>query len=691
MAKMTDTEIENHVAGQIDDAISWSNTELAQDRNDALRSYFGSPYKDDSKLPPTHSRVVTQDVLEVVEWVMPSLLRIFTSGDRVVKFNPVGPEDEAAAKQETEAINYVWSQQNPGFMNFYAAFKDAVLQKTGIFKVEWSEGEDRPIEEYEHLTTEEFMRLMAKGDLELVEVEEETAEDEANEGEAVDPSMPPTPRLNVKVRPKKKGRIIVDVVPPEDFLLSRNARSIDAADYKGWRREITISEARTMGYDVPDDLGRTSTEAIYDVERETRFRDEGGIDSSAAPLTGPLRKIWMVVSYLKLDVDDDGIAELRRIVTLEKKLFENEEVPDHPFADLCPIPTPHKAIGMSLADLVMDLQLIKTTLIRQMLNNLYFTNMPRIAAQADALVDIDELLDHKPAGIVRTNAPPGNVLLPITVPFVARDVLPVLEMFEEMKAARSGVTKYNQGLDADTLNPTATGVDKIMNAAMSRVEMIARIFAETGVRSAFLKIHRLLRSHVQSGQELSMKLSGSWVQVNPREWRDRTDMTASVGLGTGDKLQMLQHLMTLAGLQEKIVALQGGASGPLVTLPNIYEVCTQIVENAGLKSPELYFSDPIDRNTGQPVPMPPPPPDPVQAQTQAALQIEQAKLQQQQAKVQADADLARWKAEQEMALAWWKAEQEFALKGLKVQADQQTRMMGAAAKAQQPPNLGVPQ
>ena len=689
MAKMSDAEIEGLVADYIDDAINWHNTELAQDRNDALRSYFGAPYAADKNLPPNHSRVVTQDVLEVVEWVMPSLLRIFTSGDQMVKFNPVGPEDEAASKQETQAINYVWSQQNEGFMNFYTAFKDAVLQKLGVFKIEWSDGDERPVEEYEHLTDEELIRLLSRDDLEVVEQEiEDDEREEDDDPPALDMATGAPRRWSVKVRPKRRGRIVVDVIPPEDFLVSRNARSVDAADFKAWRREITVSEARRMGYDVPDDLGRSDTETTYDIERMTRFNDEGGIDSDAAPLRGAMRKVWLVVSYVNVDYDGDGIAELRRVVTIEKKLFENEEVAEHPFAELCPIPTPHKAIGMSLADLVMDLQLIKTTLVRQMLNNLYFTNMPRTAVQADALLSIDEMLEYRPAGIVRTNAPPANVLMPLTVPFIAKDVLPVLEMFEEMKAARSGVTKYNQGLDADTLNPTATGVDKIMNAAMSRVEMIARIFAETGVRKAFLKIHRLLRSHVESGQALSMKLANNWVSVNPREWRDRTDMTVSVGLGTGDKQQMLAQLTAIAGLQEKIVALQGGAQGPLVTLPNIYETCSQIVENAGLKSPSLFFTDPIDQQTGQMRAVPPAPPDPMAQQAQAALAIEQAKLAQQERKVQADIELAQWKAQQDAALAWWRAEQEFALKGLKVQADQQARAAGAMARMQPP---GVPQ
>ena len=379
--------------------------------------------------------------------------------------------------------------------------------------------------------------------------------------------------------------------------------------------------------------------------------------------------VWLVVSYLNIDCDGDGIAELRRVVTVEKKLYENEEVVDHPFAEICPLPIPHKAIGMSVADLVIDLQLIKTTLVRQMLNNLYLTNNPRTMVQADQLVSIDEMLDYRAGGVVRTLSPPANVAQTLAVPFVARDVLPVLEMFEEMKASRSGVTKYNQGLDADTLNKTATGVDKIMNAAMSRIEMIARIFAETGVRKAFLKIHRLLRMHVAEGRTLSMQLGNQWVEVNPREWRERTNMTATVGLGTGDKDRMTASLAGIAMMQEKIVALQGGANGPLVTLPNLYATASKMVESAGLKAPEMYFTNPIDPATGQPRPQPPPPPDPEAQAAMAAVQVEQTRLQLQAQKQQADIELARWKAEQDVALARWKAEQEMILKGAKITAD----------------------
>lgn len=687
MPKMTDTEIENHVASQMDDAIQWSNTDLAVERLQAAQSYRGEAYPSDAKLPAGHSRVVTQDVLEVVEWMKPSLLRIFTSGDRVVQFNAQGPEDEAAASQETDAVNHVWSQQNNGFVNFYDAIHDALLQKLGVFKVEWFEGDERPVEEYEHLSEVEAQKLLTNQDLEVIEVEVETPESEGEDGEPapVDPATGVAQNVyTVKVRPKKQGRIVVDTVPPEDFFVSRNSRSIDDAEFKAWRREVTISQARQMGFDVPDDIGRSSVEANYDVERQQRFKDEGGVDNPSASMDGALRRVWLVTSYVNLDVDGDGIAELRRVVTIERKLFENEEVTDHPFAELCPVRIPHKAIGMSIADLVIDLQLIKTTLVRQLLNNLYITNHPRTAVQADQLVSIDEMLDYRAGGVVRTLGPPGQAIFPMTVPFMARDVLPVMEMFEEMKASRSGVTKYNQGLDADTLNKTATGIGQIMNAAAGRIELVARIFAETGVRTAFLKIHGLLRRHVEAGRKLSLKLGGQWVDVNPREWRERTDMTVSVGLGTGDKTQLLQHLITIAGLQEKIIMMQGGANGPLVTLPNVYATASQMVENAGLKAPEKYFTDPA---MAPPQPQQPPPPDPTQQAALMAVEIEKGKLQLQAQKQQTDAELARWKAEQDIALQYWKAEQEFALKGMQVDAQKQI----AAAKAVSQPKPAASQ
>lgn len=682
--KLTKEQIEHEVAAQIDDAINWSNTTLARDRLDALKSYMGEPYDDDDKLPTGHSRVVTQDVLETVEWMMPSLLRIFTSGDRVVTFNAQGPEDEMSALQETDAVNYVWNQQNRGFMNFHTAFKDALLQKAGVFLIEWREGEERAAERYEGLTIDDLLKLQQDPEVTIEKLEADT--DEADGEKGIDElSAAGVNAFNAVVRRKKRGRISVDVVPAEDFLLQRNARSVETATFKAWRREMTVSEARALGYDVPDEMGRSTPEAgIDDAEKQQRQKDEGGTSTERVALTAANRLVTLITSYMRLDVDGDGSAELRRIVTIEGKHFEDEEVPEDPFALVCPVPMPHKAIGLSVADLVMDLQLIKTTLVRQMLNNLYVTNHPRIAVDANAIVSIDEMLDYRAGGIVRTSGPPGNALMSLTVPFVAKDVLPVLDMFEEMKASRSGVAKYNQGLDANTLNPTATGIDKIMNAAMARIEMIARIFAETGVRDAFLKIHGLLRRYAEAGRAIPMKLSGKWTDVSPRSWAERSDMTAAVGLGTGDKTQLLTHLMTIAGFQKELIALQGGSlSGPFVKSQNVYATVSQIVENAGLRSPEKFFSNPIDPATGEEIPMPPPPPDPTAAAAQAALAIEQQKAQTAQMKVLADIELARWKAEEEIKFNYWRAEQEFAMKGHKAALD-------ARAKAEQPKPQGVP-
>jgi hypothetical protein len=440
-----------------------------------------------------------------------------------------------------------------------------------------------------------------------------------------------------------------------------------------------------MGYDVDDDVGRSTLEASYNYEHQQRFKDEGGIDSDGAPMSGPSRLVWLVVAYISVDADGDGLAELRRVVMVENEVVEDEEVPDHPFSTVCPIPMPHKTYGMSIADLVMDLQLIKTTLVRQMLNNLYATNHPRTAVQADMLVSIDEMLDYRAGGIVRTTAPPSQVLMPLTVPFVAEKVLPVLAMFDDMLASRAGHSKFSQGLDPNVLNQTATGVTSLLSQAGQRVELIARIFAETGFRSASLRIHRLLRSHFEQGRKLSVALGEKWVDINPREWTERTDMTVKVGLGTGEMTQDLLQLSTIGAMQEKIVMMQGGANGPLVTLPNIYATASEYVEKAGLKSSLGFFTNPIDPETGQIRPSPPKPPDPTEQAAMAAVQIEQGKLQLQAQKQQADAELARWKAEQDVALARWKAEQEMLLKGMKATHDAQV----AQAKTANSPSNGV--
>ena len=210
---------------------------------------------------------------------------------------------------------------------------------------------------------------------------------------------------------------------------------------------------------------------------------------------------------------------------------------------------------------------------------------------------------------LKNGALPGQGhILPLDTPLVAAQAFPMLEYIDGVRENRTGVTRYMQGLDADTLNKTASGINQIMTAAQQRVELIARVFAETGVKDLFRKILELVNRH-QSAPRI-IRLRNRWVPMDPREWNTEMDVSISVGLGTGNKDQMLMHLRNLLEIQVQAIRMQGGVDGPLVRLENVYNTLARLVENAGLKSADPYFTDPAQRP-----PAPPPPPTPPAARS----------------------------------------------------------------------------
>src|SRR5262249_6238296 len=311
------------------------------------------------------------------------------------------------------------------------------------------------------------------------------------------------------------------------------------------------------------------------------------------------------------DWDGDGIAERGKVTVAGggQEILDNEPWDGPlPFISLTPIPMPHRFFGLSIADLVMDLQLIKSTILRQILDNLYLSNNGRHIISDQ--VNLDDLLTARPGGIVRLKngeLPAQGHILPLDTPLVAAQALPMLEYIDGVRENRTGVTRYMQGLDADTLNKTASGINQIMTAAQQRVELIARIFAETGVKDLFRKILELVNRH-QSAPRI-VRLRNRWVPMDPREWNTQMDVSISVGLGTGNKDQMLVHLRSLLEIQVQAIRMQGGVDGPLVRLENVYNTLAKLVENAGLKSPDAYFTDPTQRPPAAPPPPPPAAPD----------------------------------------------------------------------------------
>lgn len=610
---MNDSDLKAIFRAEERSSLSYIGGQLSADRAKAMDYYFQSPFGNEVE---GRSQVVTSDVADTVDWILPSLLRIFTAGPEVVRFDPTGPEDEEQAAQATDYVNYVFNVENPGFMILHAWFKDALLQKNGIVKIARDDSEKPTISNYPRLAPEEA-ELMA-GDADVTVISRTENEDGT---------------VGVSLRKSKEyGCTVVSGVPPEEFLISRDARTIDDARFVGHRVRKLASDLVADGYSrslVDRIPGDETAENTAETESRSRYEDnDTGLN--AASMDRSTRQIIVTEGYLRVDYDGDGIAELRMVTMAGEEILENEPVDVVPFADLTPIPMSHKWTGRGVADLVMDLQLIRSTILRQMLDNLYLVNNARMEVVSDQ-VNLDDLLTSRPGGIVRTRAP--GMVKPLEVPPVFQHGFPVLEWLSSEKEKRTGVTSYNQGLDANSLNKTATGITNILAQAQQRIELIARIFAETGVRRLF----KMILSFEQkfSRREKIIRLRNKWVPMDPRNWSTEMDCSVAVGLGTGNKDQMLGQLMNIGGIMKEYIALQGGVDGPFVTRNNLWSWNKRVAENAGFKSPEEFFSDPT-----QPGPdgqmQPAKAQDPAAMAEQMKAQIEAEKIRIDQARLQGE-------------------------------------------------------
>ncbi|MGB0649262.1 MAG: portal protein, partial [Candidatus Actinomarina sp.] len=545
----------------------------------------------------------------------------FTASDKVVRCEPVTAEDVPLAEQATAYLNHVFYKDNNGFQLLYNFFKDALIEKNGFLKIYWDESESVEFETYQNLSAEDKEALSdTKDEIEIIEEEEIEDEDakeqfekviEQYEAQGLEMPEMETPDFvlyNCKIkRTKKTGKIKIESVPPEEFLIDRNAKSIEEADFVSHKVLMSRSDLVAMGYDE-DEVNElpASSDDIYNTEDMVRQRDvdEYPVDNYTQ---GQNTKVLIYESYVKYDYDEDGIAELRKIVSAGddgSMVLENMPCDNIPFVTVTPIPMPHRFYGRSVSELVEDIQLMKSTVMRQLLDNMYLTNNNRVAVM-DGMVNMDDLLTTRPGGVVRTKQPPNQVMQPLQSQPISQQAFPMLSYLDSVREARTGITKSAQGLDADTLNSkTATGVNTLMTQTQMRSELIARIFAETGVKDLFRKIFELMVKY--QDRERVVMLNNQYIPVKPTEWKDKFNISIVVGLGTGSKEQQTVMLNSILERQIQAFQLQGGKEMPMVTLKNIYNTLSKVIENAGLKNVESYFVDPDIGKQMMPPPQPPP-------------------------------------------------------------------------------------
>tara|TARA_B100001250_G_scaffold215819_2_gene185222 strand:- start:1240 stop:3285 length:2046 start_codon:yes stop_codon:yes gene_type:complete len=626
--KMTDDELASKLSNEIESASGNFNTELSEQREDAMKYYLGEKFGNEIE---GRSEIVTTDVRDTIEYIMPSLMRIFTTHNNVAEFEPQGPEDVEMAQQATDYVNYVFNKQNNGFKVLYDAFKDALISKTGVIKHFWEEKTEVSKENYTNLTEIEYQSILANDDMEVIEHTEVIIQKQQVDdfGNLISPAIV---EHDVKVKKTKTdGQVRVLSVPPEEFLVSRRATSVEDASFVCHRVKKSVSDLILEGYpkSLVDELpSYTQNNAEFNEERIARF----SYDDDSSPGDegeGPSRKVWLEECYMHIDYDNDGIAELRKITKGGHIILDNEEIDSIPFSTICPLPIPHKFHGMSIADTVQDIQLIKSTIMRNLLDNMYLTNNARYAVLAGQ-VELDDLLSSKPGGIVRMRAPGAVTALP--TPQIQPYAFQMVQYLDGIREERSGVSKMSQGLNPDVLTShvTSGAISAATESAMQRIELIARIFAETGIKDLFRNIYSLVQRY-EDRQKMAY-LNGKFVPIDVSRWKEKLNCTVNVGVGSGSQQSKTQTMGSIMQIIQGLV--QNGGMGSIVTPENIYNAVSEFIAQSGYKNADQFISNPAM--------MPPkPPPEPTldEKVAQQKAQVELQKLQLQAQELQIDTEL----------------------------------------------------
>lgn len=598
--KLTDEELVAILMDEERKAVGYYANDVADEQDKALDAYYGEKYGDERE---GHSSVVSRDVAEVVDWAIPSLMRMFVGNDEAVVYEPTNEQTTDASELATALANYQFYHENNGFDIVHDWLKDGLLQKIGIVKVYWDDTPQTKKLTFEGLTDEDMLLLLNDESIEPVAHSEYPG--------------PMGIVHDVTVRTEEPGGTVkIDCIPPEEFLISRRSKSIVDADYLAHRTRKSKSDLLEMGFDkkTVDRIGAGGESQDLDERENNRFEDEDYSDKGSDSQDPSRQEVWLLEEYIKIDADGDGVAELRKVSRVGKIILEDMEIEDASFVGFTPVGMPHKAIGMSLADQVQDLQRINTVVLRQALDNLYLSNNPRMEVPDSATNEdtLDDLLMNVPGGVIRT-AGAGGQISSIAVPFVAGNAFSMLEYLDGKKEQRTGVTRLNQGLDADTLNKTATGVTLMQDAGQDRLELIARRFAN----SLALLFKKILKLNVENAQTTkNIRIKGRWQQIDPRQLDDTMNVSVQVGLGTGKKDQRLAYRRELLALQEK--AFQMGGASP----EHLYKSLEGFVKDVDLGEASDFFMTP-DEMAQQP---PKPDPKAKEAEQQHALDMQKLQM-----------------------------------------------------------------
>ena len=661
---MDDAELQAIITQDLTDAISYVDSDLSPTRARGTEYYRGDLFGNEVE---GNSKVVAMEVRDTVSAMLPSLMKVFFSSENVVEFVPRGPEDVKSAQQATDYVNYIFQNDNSGFLTTYAIFKDALVRKCGIAKFYWTDDEKVKIDDYTGLDEQTLQMVMQEPDAQVkIVVSYPDPDIDEMQMTTIDPmtgqpvTMPAPMLHDVQVkRVTKDGRITVMAVPPEELLLDRRARSFDDATIIAHRQMATVADLLAMGYDqeeIDENISSSDLDSNDEYLARQPLSTTFGINDAANPM---MQRVLYIEAYSRVDYDGDGLPELRKVCCMGSgyKVVRNLPASYIPFADFPCDPEPHTSPleAMSIFDITHDLQEIKSEILRNTLDSLAQSIHPRTAV-VEGQVNIDDVLNNETGAIIRMRAP--GMVQPLSTPFVGQAAFPMLEYMDQIREDRTGMSKAAMGLNADALqSSTKAAVAATVSASQSRIELTARILAE-GMKKLFKGILFLVVTHQDKARIVRMR--NEFVTIDPSHWETSMDASINIGLGNGDTNERLQGLMMIMAKQEQILQ-QLGTQNPLVTPQQFSNTLRKIVELSGFKDASSYFQDiPADYVPPAP-PAPKATPEELLAQVQAEsikadIQKKAAELELKRQQMMMDDDLKRDQMAQDLYLKKYEIE-----------------------------------
>ena len=597
-------------------SVGYYDSKLSRERKDVLDYYNGV-------LPrPLHSgnsRYVSMDVYDSVESLKAVLLETFAAGNRIVQFAPQTAEDVEMARIATEYCDYVIFRQNNGFDIFSDVIQDGLIARVGVAKVYWDECYDTIEEEFENLTQDEVDMLIASGDYEDIEFE-------------VDDDDPSGLFEGTVTRKVDKSQVKIDPVPPEEFLITPQAKSIQEAAFIAHRTRKTYSELVEMGFDkklVYSISANDDTELTMNPEVLARFEQIG---ADRLNLNGQVqeqtRMVVVYECYMHLDMDGTGEAKLWKVTKAGSVILDYERVDHKPFVAYVPLTIPHSFYGSNFASKAIPIQNARSTLVRGILDHTLITTNPRMMVVKGALTNPKELIENRIGGLVNVTRPDGIAPLPQAGlnPFVFQTI----QLLDEDKEEATGVSKLSQGLNKDAVSKqnSQAMVESLVSLSQQREKIMARNFAYQFLAELYLSVYRLVVANER--KEKVVSIAGNFIRVFPSDWDDRTEVLVEMKLGYGEQEQEAQKMLAFHQMMS-----QDPSIGPMYSPDNKYHTIKSILEKNGIKDIDSYITNPKQ--------IPPPQPDPMQMK-QVELQERQVATQEtiakaQEAKVQINAQL----------------------------------------------------